>query len=104
MMETQSGSRFAAFGAVAAWLSLALQFYLTNALVLSQGRPFLDSIFVFFLYFTILTNLLRRLRYPTTVPSPWMPPKSGECSLRLFTQLDQQRLDVGHYGLRMQEC
>lgn len=70
MMQTQSGSRFAAFGAVAAWLSLALQFYLTNALVLSQGRPFLDSIFVFFLYFTILTNLLSAIALPDDSGQP----------------------------------
>ena len=67
---TQSGSRFAAFGAVAAWLTLALQFYLTNALVLLQGRPFLDSIFVFFLYFTILTNLLSAIALPDDSGQP----------------------------------
>ncbi len=70
MMQTQSGSRFAAFGAVAAWLTLALQFYLTNALVLLQGRPFLDSIFVFFLYFTILTNLLSAIALPDDSGQP----------------------------------
>ena len=33
-----------------------------------------------------------------------LPGDTGQRSLSLFAQLDQQRLDVGHDSLRMQEC
>ena len=57
-------------GAVVAWLSLALQFYLTNALVRSQGRPFMDSIFVFLLYYTVLANLLSAIALTVAARAP----------------------------------
>ncbi len=70
MTQTRPNARFAAIGATLAWLSLALQFYLTNTLVLSQGRSFLDSIFVFLLYFTILTNLLSAVALAAAALAP----------------------------------
>jgi hypothetical protein len=52
------GRQWALLGAIVAWFALGLQFYLSNALVMSQGRSFAATLFVYFGYFTILTNLL----------------------------------------------
>ncbi|AXK40377.1 Pr6Pr family membrane protein [Crenobacter cavernae] len=73
MNRHQTGTLFAAAAGVSAWFALGLQFYLTNALVLSQGRGFLASLFVFFGYFTILTNLLAAVAFTVAVlrPAAW---------------------------------
>jgi len=40
------------------WFALALQWHLTNALMVADGRSAIAALGVFFSYFTILTNLL----------------------------------------------
>lgn len=62
MIETPIGQRWgrmiATLGAIVAWFALGLQFYLTHEIVMSQGRSFMGTLFVFFGYFTVLTNIL----------------------------------------------
>lgn len=58
MAHHQSDVRYAAVGGAVGWFALGLQFYLTNVLVLSQGRSFQAALFVLLGYYTILTNLL----------------------------------------------
>jgi hypothetical protein len=44
--------------ALTGWFALGLQWYLTHALVISDGRNTMAALSAFFGYFTILTNLL----------------------------------------------
>lgn len=73
MTRDQLGIRYAAIGAAAAWISLGLQFFITNALVLSQGRSIQDSLALFFSFYTILTNLLVAIAFTVAAlrPAGW---------------------------------
>lgn len=51
-------SRFAALAAALGWIALALQLVLSVRLALDAGRSALWGVFMYFGYFTILTNLL----------------------------------------------
>ena len=58
MQSTPTRRAAAACIAVIAWVALAVQLWLTMAVVLAQGRGFVTGLVVYFGFFTVLTNLL----------------------------------------------
>lgn len=62
MIQSSSSRRtYAACVALVAWAALAVQLWLTMAIVLGQGRGFMMGLVVYFGFFTVLTNLLAAL-------------------------------------------
>lgn len=49
---------YAAFAALVCWLALSLQFYLSVRLSIADGSGALHGIWMYFAFFTVLTNLL----------------------------------------------
>ena len=58
IQSTPSRKAAAVCIAAIAWAALALQLWLTMAVVLAQGRGFVTGLVVYFGFFTVLTNLL----------------------------------------------
>jgi hypothetical protein len=57
MAHERNAEPFATFAALVGWIALGLQFYLTNQTVVAQGRSFAATLFVYFGFFTILSNI-----------------------------------------------
>lgn len=64
--------RYAAFAALVAWSALLLQFYLSIRQSLAMGRDIAHGIWMYFAFFTILTNLLAAL----VLTAPLLAPQS----------------------------
>lgn len=68
--NTVNTRAFTAIAAVVAWVAVVLQFVLSTQLAMSNGKSFAEGVFIYFGFFTVLTNILVALALSCPLMGP----------------------------------
>lgn len=68
--NTISARAFTTIAAVVAWAAVVLQFVLSTQLAMSNGKSFAEGVFIYFGFFTVLTNILVALALSCPLVGP----------------------------------